>query len=201
MPVGQDLTVMIRLQACLDQAQAAAQRDGSRRTDTHHLVLGLLHVGIAASVLDKVGVTNQGVQQAITRLFGQGEAARGGSVPGWSDDAAQAIESARSLAEQRGFDYLGTEHLLYVLATDPGSQAARVLQDLGVELDVVVHELERTVSMRRPKVRRRRRRDSEPKCSFCRKTRSGVRKVAGPGVCICADCLRLANESLGDVPA
>lgn len=194
---GDDLVVMIRLQACLDHAQAAAEHNGDAATDTHHLLLGLLQVGLAAAVLDKVGVTREGVQQSITRLFGAAETAPGGGRPGWSADAQQAIDSANAFARQHGFNYVGTEHLLYVLATDPGSQASRVLQDLGVDPAGVVHDLERKITLRPTRSSRRRRRHGrETRCSFCRKTKPGVRKVGGPGVCICEDCLRLAGDAL-----
>lgn len=38
----------------------------------------------------------------------------------------------------------------------------------------------------------------EPECSFCGKAQGdlGVRLVAGPGVYICSDCIRVANEIL-----
>lgn len=202
-PVGDELVVMIRLQTCLVQARAAAHRDGSAEADTHHLLLGLLHVGIAATVLDKFGLTGERVRQSISHVFGTADATQGGEPPGWSADADQAIAAATTLARDRGFGYVGTEHLLYVLATDPGSQASRVLQDLGVDPADIVHELERKISLRPTRSRRRRRRhDTEPKCSFCRKTKPGVRKVAGPNVCICEECLHLAHDALtgGDSP-
>ncbi|WP_116051501.1 Clp protease N-terminal domain-containing protein [Amycolatopsis palatopharyngis] len=202
-PVSDELVVMIRLQACLDQARAAAHRDGSAEADTHHLLLGLLHVGIAATVLDKIGLTGERVRQSISHLFGTADTTQGGEPPTWSADADQAIAAATTLARDRDFEYVGTEHLLHVLATDPGSQASRVLQDLGVDPADIVHELERKITLRPTRSRRRRRRhDTEPKCSFCRKTKPGVRKVAGPNVCICEDCLHLAHDALagGDSP-
>lgn len=196
-PLGDELVVMIRLQACLDQARAAAHRDGSAEADTHHLLLGLLHVGVAATVLDKFGLTGERVRQSIARLFGSADAARGGEPPAWSVDADLAIAAAATLARDRGCDYVGTEHLLYVLAIDPGSQASRVLQDLGVDPAGIVHELERKGPLGQARSRRRRRRhNTEPKCSFCRKTKPGVRKIAGPNVCICEDCLHLAHDAL-----
>ena len=39
-------------------------------------------------------------------------------------------------------------------------------------------------------------------CSFCSKTNKMVKKlIAGPGVYICDDCIRLCNEILGEDPA
>lgn len=81
---------------------------------------GLLHVGIAAAVLDRFGLTGERVKQSISHLFGTAEATPGGEPPPWSADADQAIAAATALARDRGFEYVGTEHLLYVLATDPG---------------------------------------------------------------------------------
>src|SRR2546425_6235678 len=41
-----DLEVRPRLQACLDEARAAARRDGHAEVDTQYVLLGLLHAGV-----------------------------------------------------------------------------------------------------------------------------------------------------------
>ena len=64
-----DTVVMApRLSACLQAAQAAADADDSV-AGTQHLLLGLLHAGGAASVLDRLGVTRDKVRDASVRLF------------------------------------------------------------------------------------------------------------------------------------
>ncbi|MEU5991942.1 Clp protease N-terminal domain-containing protein [Spirillospora sp. NPDC047418] len=61
-------TIAPRLAACLQAAQAAADADESV-PGTQHLLLGLLHAGIAAGVLDRAGVTREKIRQSSARLF------------------------------------------------------------------------------------------------------------------------------------
>ncbi|MGH3859158.1 Clp protease N-terminal domain-containing protein [Actinokineospora sp.] len=197
--LGGDLKVMPRLQACLDQARLAAEAGGGAQVGTQHLLLGLLHAGVGAAALDRLGVTRERLREASRRLFDDGD---GSSVPGerpWSAEAAQAVENARDHARQRGHNYVGTEHLLFVISADPGSQARRVLQDLGVGFAAVKRELEDVLCAAPAGWRSRRRRragDAATACSFCGRAKPGVPMVAGPGVCVCADCVRLAVEKL-----
>lgn len=195
--LGGDLEVRPRLQACLDQARAAAEHDGSAEIQTHHLLLGLLHAGVGAAALDRLGVTRDRVRESVRRLFDAPPTAATAATgaPGLPADAARALDEARRLARDKGHTYVGTEHLLFVLAADPGSQTRRVLTDLGVELAAVQRELA-GVLCPAPRRRRRRRHHQEPRCSFCGSTRSAVRLVAGPGVCICERCVQFAGEQL-----
>lgn len=192
--VGDDLEIMPRLQACLDQARVAARQAGSAEVDGQHLLLGLLHVGVAAAALDRLGVTRDRMWDSVQRLFAAGDATDG--EPTLSVDAKQALEAARNEARGLGHNYVGTEHVLLVLGTDPGSQARRVLQDLGVGAADVKRELEKMLCPVPSRRRRKFRRGVEPRCSFCGKARPETSLVAGPGVCICADCVRLADDVL-----
>ena len=198
-----DAVVMApRLSACLQAAQAAADADESV-PGTQHLLLGLLHAGGAATVLDRLGVTRDKVREASTRLF---EAAM---MPGGDGterrvvgdgDAAQAVTGARRLAARQGQSQVRTEHLLFCVALDPGSSARRILNDLGVEPTRVKKELEEWVAP----VQRRHRRAGKGKtagraCSFCGCQDLGP-LVAGPGVWICGSCAQTALEILRAEP-
>src|SRR5215207_1561128 len=59
-----------RLRACLDQAQREAQATGSTEVQTNHLLAGLLAEGVAAAILDRLGVTGQAIRDSSHRLFG-----------------------------------------------------------------------------------------------------------------------------------
>lgn len=194
--LGGDLEFRPRLQACLDQARVAAEREGSAEIDSHHLLLGLLHAGVGAAALDRLNVTRDRMLESVRRLFDAASEAGEEGEPSLSADASEAIEGARGLARERGDAYVGTEHLLFVLGTDPGSRARRVLNDLGVDVAAIKRELEDTLCPT-PRRRRRRRRTQEPACSFCRRPQSKAgRLVAGPGVCICENCVDLAYDEL-----
>src|SRR6266511_190414 len=45
-----------RLRACLDQAGQEARNDGAVEIGTHHLLAGLLAEGVAAAILERLGV-------------------------------------------------------------------------------------------------------------------------------------------------
>jgi ATP-dependent Clp protease ATP-binding subunit ClpA len=191
-----------RLSACLQAAQAAADADDSV-PGTQHLLLGLLHAGAAANILDSLGVTRDKVREASTRLFepamivdGDGEERR---VVG-DGEAEQTVTGARRLAGRRGQSQFRTEHLLFCLALDPGSSARRVLNDLGADPARVKKELEEWIA---PVQRRHRRigrgKGTDRACSFCGGKDLGP-LVAGPGVWICGNCAQIALEILRSEP-
>ncbi|MGI5157505.1 Clp protease N-terminal domain-containing protein [Microbispora sp. CA-102843] len=122
---AQHVIMAPRLSACLQAAQAAADADDSV-PGTQHLLLGLLHVGVAANILDRLGVSREKVREANARLFEpamivgvDGEERR---VVG-DGDAERAVIQARRLAARRGQSQCRSEHVLFCLATDPGSSA------------------------------------------------------------------------------
>ena len=175
-----------RLLACLEAAGREAAADGAAEVGTHHQLIGLFHEGVAAAILERLGVRADAVRAAARELFpADGPPAR-----------RPPPQSAEALARRGGCGYVGTEHLLGALALDPGSRARRVLVSLKVSIPAIKKELECYIS---PRQRRRRRhgKTAGQACSFCGKPRtSGLRLVAGPGVYICAECVGLCNDIL-----
>jgi ATP-dependent Clp protease ATP-binding subunit ClpA len=190
-----------RLAACLQAAQAAADADESV-VGTQHMLLGLLHVGAAATILDQLGVTREKVREAGARLFepalitdGDGHEHR---LVG-DGEAEQALTTARRIAARRGHTQARTEHLLFCLAADPGSSAHRVLADLGIDVARIKKELAEWIAP----VQRRHRRIGKNKgtgraCSFC--GCKDLPLVAGPGVWICGNCVQTSLEILRSEP-
>jgi ATP-dependent Clp protease ATP-binding subunit ClpA len=189
-----------RLRACLDQAQREAQADGSTEVGTHHLLAGLLAEGVAAAILEKLGLTAEAIRDSGHRLFGPPLPATD-AVPPMSFEARCALDaaahSARSDApDSNAAQVVGTEHLLAVLALDPGSRARRILNDLNIDIAAIKRELNCYVTL---KPRRRRRHGGKFRgyeaCSFCGRPGSEAGQlVAGPGVWICASCVSLAVD-------
>ena len=184
-----------RLLACLAAAGREAAADGAAEIGTHHQLIGLFHEGVAAAILERLGVRADAVRAAARELFpSEGPPAQ--QPPPESAEARDAVQGAAVLARRGGCGYVGTEHLLGALALDPGSRARRVLGKLGVSIPAIKKELECYIS---PRQRRRRRRGkaADQACSFCGKPRtSDLRLVAGPGVHICAECIGLCNDIL-----
>jgi ATP-dependent Clp protease ATP-binding subunit ClpA len=189
-----------RLRACLDQAQREAQADGSTEVGTHHLLAGLLAEGVAAAILEKLGLTAEAIRDSGHRLFGPPLPATD-AVPPMSAEARCALDaaahSARSDApDSNAAQVVGTEHLLAVLALDPGSRARRILNDLNIDIAAIKRELNCYVTL---KPRRTRRHGAKFRgheaCSFCGRPGSEAGQlVAGPGVWICASCVNLAVD-------
>lgn len=156
---GVDLELAPRLVACLDRAAEEARADGSTEVGTHHLLIGLMEAGVAAAVLERLGVRVAALRATATALFGA-PGPEGDRVPPMSQEARCALEEAPRIACRHGKDvFVGTEHVLFVLATDPGSRARRVLNELTVDVADIKRELRLHVPLRAR--RRRRRRDRE----------------------------------------
>jgi ClpX C4-type zinc finger/Clp amino terminal domain, pathogenicity island component len=189
-----------RLLACLAAAGREAAAEGAGEVGTHHLLAGLFEEGVAAAILEKLGVRVDAVRAAARDLFPSSGPPREAPPPE-SAEARDAIHGAESLARRGGCGYVGTEHLLGALALDPGSRARRVLVGLQVSIPAIKKELECYISPSRQR-RRRRGKAAAGACSFCGKAGgAGLRLVAGPGVYICAECIGLANEILAEDPA
>jgi hypothetical protein len=129
-----------RLQRCLDQAAEEARLVGSDEVWSPHLLLGLLREGVASSALERLGVTADRLRPAVLAVQASvGEPAE--SWPPLSDEARDAIECAIGLCREHGGGRVGTEHLLFVLATEVGSRTRRLLEDLGISVAAVKREL------------------------------------------------------------
>ena len=184
-----------RLLACLEAAGREAAADGAAELGTHHQLIGLFHEGVAAAILEKLGVRADVVRAAARELF-PSEGQPSEQPPPQSAEARDAVQGAAALARRGGCGYVGTEHLLGALALDPGSRARRVLGKLGVSIPAIKKELECYISPRKAR-RRRPGKAADQACSFCGKPRAvGLPLVAGPGVFICAECIALCNEIL-----
>lgn len=180
-----DLPLRPRLVACLDAAGDEATSDGVAEPGSQHLLLGLFAEGFAANLLDRLGVTRDRARAEVRLLFPD---------PNPPDPDAP-LAAATRFARECGHHYVGTEHLLFVLANDPGSRANRVLEHLGVAA-AVRRELRCFQPARGPRWKRRRPRTGQCSCSFCGQRQDHTRLVAGPGVRICKRCVDLAADIL-----
>ena len=180
------------LGGCLEAAGREASGDGAAEVGTHHQLIGLFHEGVAAAVLEERGVRADAVRGAAQELYpGAGGGRPGERPPQESAEAREALRRAAAMAQQAGRGDVDTEQLLAALALDPGSGARRVLGHLGVSIPAIKKGLDRYAGP--GKQRRRKRVKADLACSFCGKSQKQVKKlVAGPGVCICDECIDLA---------
>ncbi len=113
---------------------------------------------------------------------------------GTSPDPDDAIGAAVRFAVKCGYNFVGTEHLLFVLADDPGSRGGRVLEMLGVGA-AVRRKLRCFEPERRTRWKGRRSPSKLPRCS-CGRGKDQTAMVAGPDVCICQACVAHAADRL-----
>ncbi|MTV49513.1 AAA domain-containing protein [Heliobacillus mobilis] len=104
---------------------------------TEHLLLGLIREGegIAAKALMSLNIDLEQVRQQVIKLVGEGD-----GVPaeiGFTPRAKRALELANDEGRRQGVNYVGTEHILLGLIREGEGVAARVLTDLGLNLDKV----------------------------------------------------------------
>lgn len=182
---------------CLEAARREAAADGAAEVGTHHQLIGLFHEGVAAAVLEELGVRADAARAAGRELFPAGTSSLSGRPPQESAVAREALQRAAVIAQQAGRDEADTEHLLAALALDPGSQARRLLSHLGVSGAAVKKGLGSYLGP--GKQRRRKPGKADPACSFCGKSPQQVRKlIASASASICDECVDLCNEIIAE---
>jgi ATP-dependent Clp protease ATP-binding subunit ClpC len=109
---------------------------------TEHLLLGLLREGqgIAASVLNNLGLDLDAIRQAVESMVSStGGTLTIGEIP-FTPRAKRVVELSVEEARQLGHNYVGTEHLLLGLIREGEGVAARVLLQMGVDRKKVREE-------------------------------------------------------------
>ena len=105
---------------------------------TEHLLLGLIHEGegVAAKALESLGISLEAVRQQVEEIIGEGQQAPSKRIP-YTPGAKKALELSLREALQLGHHYIGTEHILLGLIREGEGPAARVLVNLGGDLNRV----------------------------------------------------------------
>jgi ATP-dependent Clp protease ATP-binding subunit ClpC len=119
-------------------AQEEARMLSHNYIGTEHLLLGLLHEdqGMAAQVLDEMGISLTSVREQVLEIIGSGDSAPSGHIP-FTPRAKKVLELSLREALQLGTDYIGTEHLLLGLLREGEGVAPQILVKLGKNLQVV----------------------------------------------------------------
>ncbi|MDQ6777242.1 MAG: NDP-hexose 4-ketoreductase, partial [Actinomycetota bacterium] len=90
--------------------------------------------GIAARTLQSLGVSLDAVRELVVQgVPGGAEAGPGEMTPPLTPQATRLLgEASTAAAGALGHNYVGTEHLLLALCTQPNDSVAKILVDLGV---------------------------------------------------------------------
>jgi ATP-dependent Clp protease ATP-binding subunit ClpA len=117
-------------------AQEEARLLNHNYIGTEHLLLGLLHQGVAAKALQALGISLEAVRAEVEAIIGQGQWAPTGHIP-FTPRAKKVLELSLREAKQLRHNYIGTEHIMLGLIREGEGVAAQVLVKLGADLSRV----------------------------------------------------------------
>ncbi len=124
-------------------AKEEARRFNHDYIGTEHILLGLIREGegVAAAVLQKLGLSLENIRLEIEKLVQPGPTTQIiGDIP-FTPRSKKALELAAEEARSLGHNYIGTEHLLLGLIREGEGVASQVLLNLGLDLNSVRNEV------------------------------------------------------------
>jgi ATP-dependent Clp protease ATP-binding subunit ClpA len=141
-----------RAKRVLALAQDEAIRFNHNYIGTEHLLLGLVREGegVAARVLDSLGIELSQVRRSIEFTIGRGDSSKSLSEITLAPQVKRVFELAIDEARRLGHGHVGTEHLLLGIVRESESRAAKVLGSLGVDLEKVRHQVIATLGQPQP---------------------------------------------------
>lgn len=123
-------------------AQEEARRLGHNFVGTEQILLGLIGegTGIAAQVLKSMNVNLKDARIEVEKIIGRGSGFVAVEIP-FTPRAKRVLELSLEEARQLGHNYIGTEHLLMGLVREGEGVAARVLENLSVNVSSIRTEV------------------------------------------------------------
>jgi Clp amino terminal domain, pathogenicity island component len=105
---------------------------------TEHILLGLLREeeGLAARVLESLGITLEEVRARVVGIVGQGDEVTTGQIP-FTPRAKKVLELSLREALSLGYQYIGTEHILLGIVRENEGVAARILLDFDADAEKI----------------------------------------------------------------
>jgi ATP-dependent Clp protease ATP-binding subunit ClpA len=136
-----------RAKKVLSMAQEESVKADQSYIGTEHLLVGLLRErdGLAAKVLDTLGVSIDDARQRIESLLVRGQSVVAQQIIPTAR-VKKVIELSFEEARRMGHEFVGTEHLLLGILIEGEGVAAHVLQEVGVGLEGARAETERLLS-------------------------------------------------------
>jgi|EP00962_Isochrysis_galbana_P062137 ATP-dependent Clp protease ATP-binding subunit ClpC len=127
-------------------AQEEARRLGHNFVGTEQILLGLIGegTGVGPKILKSMGVTLKDARIEVEKIIGRGSGFVAVEIP-FTPRAKRILELSLEEARQLGHNYIGTEHLLLGLIREGEGVAARVLENLGVNLSTIRSQVIRSL--------------------------------------------------------
>ena len=143
-----------RAKRVLALAQDEAIRFNHNYIGVEHLLLGLVREGegVAARVLDSLGIDLSKARSSVEVMIGRGKETTSPSEITLSPRTKKVIELAVDEARKLGHSHVGTEHLLLGIVREGQSVGAGVLESMGVNLEQVRHQVIAVMGQHRPEM-------------------------------------------------
>ena len=134
-------------QLAVELAKREAASLGQQHVGTEHLLLGLQLSGrgLAASVLQAVGVTIERVRPLLVAIAGSAEQPTMGEIP-LTSSAQNALNQAKREALKLGAPAVGTEHVLLSLVQYYEGALGRILLDLDASPQQIRRQVLRRIN-------------------------------------------------------
>ncbi|HHY53249.1 MAG TPA: ATP-dependent Clp protease ATP-binding subunit [Clostridiales bacterium] len=126
----------------INVAIAQAGSLGHTYVGSEHLILGMLDEGsgVAYTVLTQKNITFEGYRGQIIQSVGRG--AKTNLTPeDFTPRCKRVLEMSIIKARMMGQSYVGTEHILMVLAKEPDSYGIKLLREMGAVPEVLVSSM------------------------------------------------------------
>lgn len=120
-------------------AQEEAKRLNHDYVGTEHILLGLSAIEgtVSNKILSNLGVTFRKVRQEIEKMVGIGDTIMLlGEIP-FTPRAKKVLEFSVEESQMLGTEHIGTEHILLGLIREEEGMAGKILENLGLNLDLV----------------------------------------------------------------
>lgn len=123
-------------------AQEEARKAGQNLVGTEHLLLGIVgeRTSTAAKVLQKQGVNVNQTRQIVEKITRKGPGFSPANIP-FTPTVKKIFEQAFEEAHQLNNNYISPEHILLAIARQPETVAAKVLVQLGLDLEQLRTEI------------------------------------------------------------
>ncbi len=136
-----------RANTALNLALETAEQLGHTYIGSEHLLIGLLEegTGVAATVLTERGIQAQQIADLLKKTVGYGTMTS--LTPNdFTPRSKRIIELAMGEARRLGHNYVGTEHILLAIISDPESYAVRFLSQLGAKPADILADISRALN-------------------------------------------------------
>jgi ATP-dependent Clp protease ATP-binding subunit ClpC len=127
-------------------AQEEARRLGHSFVGTEQILLGLIGEGsgVGPKILKSMGIKLKEARIEVEKIIGRGSGFVAVEIP-FTPRAKRCLELSLEEARQLGHNYIGTEHLLLGLIVEGEGVAARVLEEMQVDLSRLRTEIIRAL--------------------------------------------------------